>query len=63
MRIIETDNFDRDYPNEEDIAIRIKSLRHADIMCKALNAATGEYAVRFYRVVTDDYVLRPGDVP
>ncbi len=63
MKIIDTDNLDGDYPNEQDIAIGIKSLRFAEIMCEALNAAAGEHSARFYTVVDDDYKNRPGFEP
>lgn len=63
MKIVDTDNFDGDYPDEKVIAEGIKQKKHAEIMCKALNDAAGNYSRRFYMVVEDDYVLRPGFEP
>jgi len=62
MRIVDTDNFGRDYPNEkfvlwplpEEIAKRI-----AD----ALNDWGGPQSQRCYKVVDDDYTLEPGFEP
>jgi hypothetical protein len=61
-RIVNTDNFGRDYPDErfflwpmrEDIAKRI-----AD----AMNDDAGPHAERFYKVVPNDYELVPGFEP
>jgi hypothetical protein len=62
-RIIDTDNFGGDYPNEKVIASGITYKRHADIMVEALNAHGGPNDPRFYRVVEDDYELQPGFEP
>lgn len=63
MRIIDTDNFGGDYPDESFIAINIVSKRHAEIMCNALNDDTGPNCSRYYKVVEDDYRLVPGFEP
>lgn len=63
MKIIDTDNFGGDTPNEKVIAEGIKNTQHATVMCKALNDEAGKYSRRFYKVVEDDYVLRPGFEP
>ncbi len=65
MRIIDTDNFGRDYPNERFIAIDIESTEMAEVMCDALIARFCAHpcADRFYRVVSDDYKLQPGFEP
>lgn len=64
MKIVDTDNFGGDYPNEQVIADNIQSQKYADIMCEALNAKVGgEHALRYYKVVADDYVLVPGFQP
>lgn len=63
MKIIETDNFGGDYPDERDIAVGIRVRHNADVMCAALNYDLGLYSSRFFRVVEDDYVLCPGFEP
>ena len=65
MKIIHTDNFGGDYPNEEFVtglpyfSQKEKLQKIAD----AINGELGEYAHRFYRVVEDDYKLSPGFEP
>ena len=63
MKIIDTDNFDGDYPNERDIAVGIERRDHAAIMCQALNDWAGVNSPRYYKVVEDDYVNVPGFIP
>ena len=61
-RIVDTDNFGGDYPDEkfllwpltEDTAKRIAA---------ALNAEVGPDSTRYYRVVDMDYKLQPGFEP
>ena len=61
MKIIETDNLARDYPDERVIAVDIDSLEMAEVMAEALvNRYTQRGSDRFYRVVADDYKLSPG---
>jgi hypothetical protein len=63
-RIIDTDNFGGDYPNEKVIASGITYKPFADEMCEALIAKfSGNHASRFYKVVEDDYDLQPGFEP
>ncbi len=59
MKIIDTDNFGRDYPDEKVIAENVQQ-PYADRMCAALNQGGGD---RYYRVVEDDYILQPGLTP
>lgn len=60
MKIIDTDNFDGDYPNEVIVADNITDPTKARIMCDALNEKlSGTYAPRFYKVVDDNYQLAP----
>jgi hypothetical protein len=64
MRIVSTDNFDGDYPDEKDVAVGIRSRETATVMCDALNARfSSDTSARYYIVVEDDYVLRPGFEP
>ena len=61
MKIIDTDNYGGDYPDETVIAANITNKRFADTMCQALNDKFCDH--RFYKVVEDDYVLQPGFEP
>lgn len=62
FRVIETDNYGRDYPNESF---------HGPVMtyCKAsavvdiFNASLGPNPDRWYRIVDQDYTLQPGFEP
>lgn len=63
MKIIDTDNFGRDYPNETVVAENILHAHFANIMCGALNTDAGENSSRYYKVVEDNYVLQPGFEP
>lgn len=60
--IINTDNFDGDYPNESIVAeIRVDAL--APVIAKALNAWAGPNSARYYKVEDMGYVLQPGFEP
>ena len=63
MKIIDTDNYGGDYPDEQDIAVGIKRRDHAVVMCVALNNWAGEGSIRFYKIVDDDYENQPGFEP
>ena len=65
MKIIDTDNFGGDYPNEKVIADNIPNEHYAEIMCDALvnKLCVSDYSPRFYKVVDDDYELQPGFEP
>lgn len=60
MRIVETDNFNGDYPDESfvlgilsrDAAINIAE--SIDLNC------SGNESPRFWKVVNNDYILQPG---
>lgn len=62
MKIISTDNFDREIYSDLLIAENIRIKEYADIMCKALNDkfCNNDYADRFYKAVEDDYKLWRG---
>lgn len=60
MKIVDTDNFNGDYPNEKVIADNITNEKFAEVMCEALNNKfSGDYAARYYKVVPDNYELAP----
>jgi hypothetical protein len=62
MRVVETDNFGGDYPDEK---FRSESLseEEAEIVCRKLNAPLSEWSTRWHKVVEDDYKLQPGFEP
>jgi len=58
MKIVETDNFGGDYPEEILIASNIESKGYAKIMRDALNRSlSSDQSPRFYKIVSDDYKL------
>jgi hypothetical protein len=63
MKIIDTDNFGDDYPDEQVIADNIKDAHLGEIMLKALKGTVGPESPRYYRLVEDDYILLPGFKP
>ena len=63
-RIIDTDNFGGDYPDEKVVAAGITYKPFADTMAEALCKKYSENGGRrFYLVVEDDYELKPGFEP
>jgi hypothetical protein len=57
-KIVETDNFNRDYPAEKFLSTpNFKNKDDADSVAEIINRqVTGNYP-RFWKVVTTDYVL------
>lgn len=62
MRIVNTDNFGGDYPDERFVLWPMRK-EHAQAIADILNEAAGPEARRYYQVVEDDYVLVPGFEP
>lgn len=62
MRIVNTDNFGGDYPNETFVLWPLSKDR-AQRIADILNEDAGDYSPRFYKVVENDYVLQPGFEP
>jgi hypothetical protein len=61
VKIVETDNYGGDYPNEVLIADNIQSCEHARIMQDSLNdKLSSDKGPRFYKIEPDDYVLDTG---
>jgi len=61
MRIVNTDNFGGDYPNEKFVLWPLpenKAKRIADILNEG-----NQHEARFFKVVPDDYKLQPGFEP
>lgn len=63
-RIVETDNFGGDYPDESFVNIDpIYKKEDAEAIAKAINAAFPEDHRRYWKVVEDSYELVPGFEP
>lgn len=62
-RIVETDNFGGDYPNEKFLPIPPVDEASARVIAYEINKATGENGPRFWKVVDVDYVLQSGFEP
>jgi hypothetical protein len=63
MKIIETDNFGGDYPDEKFLNLPPLREEHARKIADAINGAFPECHRRYWRVVADDYKLLPGFEP
>lgn len=62
FRIVETDNFGGDYPNESFHGPHMK-YDECETVADIFNAAHGPDGSRFYKVVHDSYKLQPGFEP
>jgi len=62
MRIVDTDNFCRDYPGEKFVLWSFPE-HIARRIADALNDWAGPNAQRYYMVVEEDYKLIPGFEP
>jgi hypothetical protein len=65
-RLVDTDNFGGDYPNESFYAVGIPSEHIAEQLAKAYNDRKGEYSPRYLRVVQHielECTLQPGFEP
>lgn len=63
MRIVNTDNFASDYPDEKFVNLPPLSKEVLEKICKIVNDATGRDSPRYYKVVENDYKLPPGFEP
>lgn len=64
MRVVDTDNFGGDYPDEKFVFKQILSEVAATEIAEVLNKhLSGEQSPRYYKVVRDDYKLQPGFEP
>lgn len=61
-RIIDTDNFAGDYPDEHFWFWPMVKEKAQNI-CDAINAAAGDNSSRYWKVVPYDYKLAPGFEP
>lgn len=63
-KIINTDNFGGDYPNEKFVEnLPVMNDEQARVIADAINSTQHEHASRYFRVVPDDYKLQPGFEP
>ena len=62
-RIVETDNFGGDYPDEKFVNVHPVNRRHAEAIAAAINSGYSEFHNRHYKVVEDTYTLVPGFEP
>jgi hypothetical protein len=64
MRIVNTDNFGGDYPDESFLNLPSLTKEQCEKIAKAINDALGgEHSLRYYKVVDNDYKLQPGFEP
>lgn len=64
MRIVETDNFDGDYPDEKFVNLPSLFEDEAEAIAEQINVGlSGPACPRYWKVVADDYQLRPGFEP
>lgn len=64
MKIVETDNFSGDYPDEKFVNQSPVSKDAAEEIVKYINKRwSGDRASRYWKVVEDDYKLQPGFEP
>lgn len=64
MKIVNTDNYGGDYPNEKFVEnLPRMTPDQARAVCEAINATQPENSPRYFKVVTDNYELQPGFEP
>lgn len=63
MKIVNTDNFGSDYPNETFVNLPMWDKERMTKICKVINECAGENCPRYWKVVENDYVLQPGFEP
>lgn len=65
FRIVNTDNFGGDYPNETFLPLTFQTRDSALRVADAINAelCNNEHSPRFWKVVNSDYKLQPGFEP
>uniref|UniRef100_A0AAU8KXV2 Uncharacterized protein n=1 Tax=Serratia phage Kevin TaxID=3161161 RepID=A0AAU8KXV2_9CAUD len=63
-KIVETDNFGRDYPDESFVSLPPMSKEDAIAISDVINQRlSGNSRDRFWAVVPEDYKLQPGFEP
>lgn len=64
-KIVDTDNFGSDYPDEKFLPLTFSTQDSATRVADAINAelCNDDHASRFWKVVDSDYKLQPGFEP
>lgn len=62
-RIVNTDNFGGDYPNESFVGPEYITQEEAEAEAEELNYKGDEHAPRYFKVVELPYELQPGFEP
>lgn len=62
-RIVDTDNFGGDYPNEKFVGEPFETYAEARAASSILNGNTDDPSPRYYKVVEEPYELQPGFEP
>lgn len=73
MKIVNTDNYGSDYPDEKFLCwvdsngtvspVHFFTRESADLVSRQLQDIYGPNSARYYKPVADDYVLQPGFEP
>lgn len=63
MRIVETDNYGGDFPDEKFVNLPRMTPEHAQEVVDTINAGFDAHHPRYWKVVPNDYVLQPGFEP
>lgn len=63
FRVVNTDNFGGDYPDESFVGEPYDTREEAEIHADALNHPHSNYAARYHKVVELPYTLQPGFEP
>ena len=65
FKIVETDNFGSDYPDESFLKLTFRTEESAARVAEAINKeiCNNDHATRFWKVVESDYTLVPGFEP
>lgn len=63
MRIVETDNFGGDYPDEKFLNLPSLSRDNAERIVEAINNSFPPNSPLYWKVVEDNYTLQPGFEP
>jgi hypothetical protein len=62
MRIVETDNYGRDYPDEKFVLFPMPE-EFARKIAELINQVAGKHSDRYWKVVENGYKLQPGFEP
>lgn len=62
-RIVETDNYDGDWPDESFVSLPLLEKADAERVARHINACFPQDHHRYWKVVPDGYMLRLGFEP